>query len=222
MVDWIQRVGNVAAAFYLHEPDNKNVEFRSNEIREVIRKIQFNHYPWTHVKHYFQVRKQPDSDWLLSRFALIKCLEKFQGSQNTGICLSLSHTRGNSAFCAILPSNGSVLNVGVDLEEVSRTVSERAHLRISKNLSPELRALFSPLELWVAKEAVFKALSPLNRDISNTLSVEILKYDPQTGEGQAAYPKQKYQVFFKIQKNPVTLQGACLVLSADAAPIEFL
>jgi len=67
---------------------------------------------------------------------------------------SFAHTKGVGA--AALAGTDNIYSVGIDLEEVDREVSE-SNLRFFMN---DREPQISPLEIWVLKEAIYKALTP--------------------------------------------------------------
>lgn len=79
----------------------------------------------------------------------------------SGYCGSISHTRGAAA--ALVGKTAQYAGVGIDLEPISRQISERARLRIT---TAEERATLLDrkrllLALFCAKEALYKAIFPL-------------------------------------------------------------
>jgi 4'-phosphopantetheinyl transferase EntD len=73
-----------------------------------------------------------------------------------GTLVSLSHTKDMAV--AIIAKQGDIFSIGVDIERVDRPV--KAEL-VSKFKNEKDDQTLSDLELWVLKEACFKALSPV-------------------------------------------------------------
>lgn len=109
--------------------------------------------------------------WLVSRFALLMALKEYgievKNSDELEIdrflslqyypnlLVSLSHHKDWGA--AIICQSSSILSVGVDIEDVKRVLKEgtKKFFVHSKDSSMPL------IKLWIAKEAAFKAISPL-------------------------------------------------------------
>lgn len=66
---------------------------------------------------------------------------------------SISHSEKAGGFVT------ADIPIGLDIETKNRSLSEKAYLRISDE--EERRLGLSPIELWVAKEASFKALNSI-------------------------------------------------------------
>ena len=73
-----------------------------------------------------------------------------------GTLVSLSHTKDMAV--AIIAKQGEIFSIGVDIERVDRPL--KAEL-VSKFKNEKDDQTLSDLELWVLKEACFKALSPV-------------------------------------------------------------
>ncbi len=112
-------------------------------------------------------------DFYISRMALRKALEEIScdfkdielteleiENHNTlskwdTIKTSLGHTKNFAA--AIISDDPEVASLGIDIELVSRPIKEG----ISKYFAHSFDGQSDPLELWVLKEACFKAAWPL-------------------------------------------------------------
>lgn len=112
-------------------------------------------------------------DFYLSRSALKECLIELSPDFNEieldeltienhqhllnhpQIAVSLSHTKDYAA--AVISDDPRVISVGIDLELTTRPIKEG----ITKYFEHSFDSAYSPLELWVIKEACFKAACPL-------------------------------------------------------------
>jgi len=109
--------------------------------------------------------------WHNSRSSLSDCLESFTGAPAATLeelkisshhhlqkypqyLVSISHTRGAAAAVLLQESDG-YLGVGIDIEEKDRVIKPHA----MEKFAVEEDHFQSPLKLWCAKEAAFKASS---------------------------------------------------------------
>ncbi|MCK5883132.1 MAG: hypothetical protein KAG61_05545 [Bacteriovoracaceae bacterium] len=124
---------------------------------------------------YLQAASSPSRgrDFYLSRTALKNCLvdlspdfdkiglddlaiENHQHLEKyPQIAVSLSHTKEYAA--AIISDDPHVVSVGIDLELTTRPIKKG----IIKYFDHNFDSAYSPLELWVIKEACFKAAWPI-------------------------------------------------------------
>ena len=90
--------------------------------------------------------------WLHSRTVLLACLDDVlsRGADPSRLHLSLSHSVDAAIAVAC-----EALEVGVDLELCSRSISEAVQKRFY--FEDEKRLGLSPVEVWTVKEAAFKA-----------------------------------------------------------------
>lgn len=102
------------------------------------------------------------------------------------IKLSFSHTQYNGvinsgALCYVQPSS-KILDLGLDIENKNRVVNSR----VEKYFIPEGKEMysdFSTLELWVLKEAIYKALN-----------ARMYRHDVKNKENQEVFPLHKIQL----------------------------
>jgi phosphopantetheinyl transferase (holo-ACP synthase) len=78
-----------------------------------------------------------------------------------GTLVSLTHTKDLAA--AIIAKQGEIFSIGVDLERIDREV--KAEL-VNKFKNEHDTHNLTELELWVCKEACFKALSPVYKRLN--------------------------------------------------------
>jgi len=109
-------------------------------------------------------------NFLLSRMALQKALENYQIKVGLSelelinyhklvnfseIEVSLSHTSHSGAAVVFKPKETKIKAIGLDIEELSRKLPQNIDRRYRH---PEDNSNLSPLELWCAKEAIYKSL----------------------------------------------------------------
>ena len=111
-----------------------------------------------------------------SRLALLKCLQEMNlelpinriKSTNhlhldhiPHLVTSISHTEylsGHFLSAATLAHTSETVSIGIDLEESSREISDN----IQKSFkAPQDDQSLTPMQTWIRKEAVYKAVSPL-------------------------------------------------------------
>jgi phosphopantetheinyl transferase (holo-ACP synthase) len=114
--------------------------------------------------------------WAESRRSLLAILDKFKGDFK----LSISHCQSHSVVLACQGDNLS--GVGVDIENARREVTKGAALKF---YSPEEANLnLSPLEVWVVKEACYKA--DTSRRGTVVTQYQVVSFDPKSSEGEVA------------------------------------
>ena len=107
------------------------------------------------------------SQWFLSRSAVFHGLQKNRLLQkdDDDLCVSISHS--NEVALAAFCTRGK--RVGVDVEKIDRNISEQV---IRQVYNTEDQIDLDRLDVWLVKEAVFKASNGL---ISHLSSVVIVK-----------------------------------------------
>ncbi|MEZ4814348.1 MAG: 4'-phosphopantetheinyl transferase superfamily protein [Bdellovibrionota bacterium] len=98
------------------------------------------------------------SEFLLSRFLLLRLLKNFKSKNVGGVSFSLSHTSGAAlvAGAATLSFEGASLaaGIGADVEALTRKISDPVYKRICNGA---FDSQVAPLVLWSLKEAAYKA-----------------------------------------------------------------
>ncbi len=100
-------------------------------------------------------------EWIAGRKALFEArqLLSMKGfSATEGVSVSLSHTRWEGRLWVLAVAvPRSVGSVGVDLESVTRQVSDSVYRRITDDQERRMFPHYGALDFWAIKEACFKA-----------------------------------------------------------------
>lgn len=141
-------------------------------------------------------REERRWEWLAGRALDTRLRQKIQQKQ---IYISLSHTHAGSYNLLVAVGLGvtqpgsPITGVGTDIESASRVLSEDLYKRVSSAQERErVQATgLSPLELWVLKEAVFKAF-PDNHATAVT-EFELQSWDRPRSRGFMSSPRMMSQ-----------------------------
>lgn len=108
--------------------------------------------------------------WVLSRSAIIYGIKRldFSGMDANKLGLSISHSND---IAAVVISGGHQ-RVGVDIENIKRTIAVDSIQRV---LNLEDIKIFPVLDLWLLKEAVFKACNGYISDLRAIVVVKKIK-----------------------------------------------
>lgn len=137
----------------------------------------------------FQQRKIQDpvrrKDWAEGRRCLLDVrAQLLEGSAGGEIRMSLAHSQGIAIAVGLRLAEGDapVLAVGVDIEASKREITPKVIQRVASTAEMK-HARVEPIELWVIKEACYKA-NPASQD--TVLShYEIRTISRKTGRGTA-------------------------------------
>ena len=119
------------------------------------------------------------AEWVSSRCALYRMLERFSIRSDDQWRVSLSHTSEFTLACGVMEKKEQVntLRIGVDLESTKRQMSRKAVVRV---FSPsELGLGLAPIALWTIKEAAFKAFAEEGLVLPQ---ISILSWDLKKGQ----------------------------------------
>ena len=134
------------------------------------------------------------AEWICGRLALQSVRQKLGGDPHVTHLTTLSHSRSWVLAVGALAKNSAALQrIGVDFELRDRKLRTGMESRWVSALESNLGLL--PIDLWVIKEACYKA-NPRSRDTVVT-KYEVLLYDPKTGYGEAQEPSQKLTIRFE-------------------------
>lgn len=120
--------------------------------------------------------------WAEGQRARMAVLDAFAG-QGGGL-FGLAHSQGKAGKIAIgvgWIGGANAVGIGVDLEALERATTPRVFDRILRK--PERGFGFEPLDLWVIKEACFKAASPAGP--KTMTDFEVTEFEPAGGTGRA-------------------------------------
>lgn len=106
-----------------------------------------------------------------------------------GAMLSISHTTGIVLVLGALWKAPGPLGLGIDVELLDRAITDRVSNRIADSSERALFPTLTDLNLWVIKEACFKA----NPDNEGTVVAQyrVIAFDSGTGEGRVEGPGGK-------------------------------
>lgn len=147
-------------------------------------------------------RSKGFTEWQSSRHCLLEVLEaSFHRNKDRYLVehrledqevqnhFSLSHSPQASIAIGARDPSKKILGIGVDLEKMCREISERAARRFIS--SSETEFLLKPLEIWVVKEACFKAVP--NTFQAGLTSIQILNFDRAQCLGHAVGLTQRFE-----------------------------
>lgn len=153
------------------------------------------------------------AEWLGSRFSLLRVARALlaEGADPERLRFSLTHNQqlslvvGHENAC-MRGSTECVCALGVDMESSSRRISRRGAALFTKQ--SELKLGLSALQLWVIKEACFKANMPFSKD-TIIADYEITAFNPKRRTGSAACKKKRRSFKFQLSE----LQGQTIAFA---------
>lgn len=108
--------------------------------------------------------------WEQSRWCLLQALKPFQPESAEFLSLSLSHCSGGSAAAVFQTAVGQKrIEIGVDIEASDREISLGVLNKIADSAEKGLG--LKPMDLWIAKESLFKAASPLGAQVLSDFQI---------------------------------------------------
>lgn len=171
--------------------DNQHyIEELSDQILSDLRKVKLNFTTNKKIDLLIAGQKQKinSKQWVASRLCLSKLLNFFSKNykKNKYLAVSISHTKNFSIAAGICSDTN--IDVGVDIEEIDRMISNKVISRIKNSNDIHLS---SNLDLWNIKEAVFKSIQLENQTSLNEINI-IEKI--HTNQFKCIFEKEAYSV----------------------------
>lgn len=107
------------------------------------------------------------NQWLIDLGFSLLCKVQFeQLKTEKNLLISKSHTDNIELYIYVIDnSSQQITNIGIDIENINRNISNKLYKRITTKQERELYTEQDILKLWTAKEALFKANSQNNNTV---------------------------------------------------------